>query len=305
MKFLFFGGHGQVGTAYHAYFSSRGHEIHRPELDIRHPWALAREIERIKPEVVINFVAQANIDICEENKLTAFDVNTLGADIVAKACQEAKVYLVHISTGCIQESADEFQAHKEEDQVTPLCFYAWTKYWGEELLMHRARRYGMKLLVLRPRQLLSSELSTRNALTKMLSYSKFIDTPNSCTVVDDLVRVSEELILRNVTGVYNVANPGITSPYKIAHVLRELINPTMRIEKITKEELNRMTKSERIDSVLDCSKLASLGIQLEPVDKRLREVVSELKRKLDSTEGTALMEKVRKETEWKLSLKTS
>ncbi|MEI7741549.1 MAG: sugar nucleotide-binding protein [bacterium] len=303
MKILMFGGRGQLGSAYERYFKTHGISVEITRVEIRDLVAVTKAITSTKPDVVLNLAARANIDFCEENKLTAFDSNTVGADTVGAACQKTNTYLVHMSTGCIQESLTESQAHPETDPATPLCFYSWTKLWAEQMLQHRASRHGLRVLLLRPRQLLSSELSPRNALTKMLSYNKFIDTPNSCTVVDDLLWVTEELIKRSAVGVYNVANPGVTSPYKIAEVLKEVIRPEMKFTKITKEELNGMTKSERIDAVLDCTKLNSLGIKLEPLEKRLREVCQDLRDKINSSEGIDLMKKVNEETAWKLGLK--
>src|SRR6185295_1185684 len=101
MKILIFG-KGQLGQAYRDYFSEQPDtkaEIAK-DVDIRSAKAVADAIERDKPDIVINAAAKTNLDWCETNPQDCFDVNTLGADTVALACQKAGVRLVHISTGC-------------------------------------------------------------------------------------------------------------------------------------------------------------------------------------------------------------
>jgi hypothetical protein len=97
-----------------------------------------------------------------------------------------------------------------------------------------------------------------------------------------------------------VANPGIMTPYQLALLLKELVNPDMMVEKISKDELNAMTLAKRIDCVLDLNKLAGQGITLEPIEQRLRRLLPEFKKNLESA-GDVLAE-TKKETAQKLSL---
>lgn len=310
-KALIFG-KGQLGEEYHGYFSANpAYTVSVAEgIDIRDLNGVRQAIISARPDIVFNTAAKTDIDWCETNRLETFAVNALGADQLGRVCQELGIYFVHISRGCVQESKTADEIRGEDDVPNPLCFYAWCKVWAENLLMDRLNRRGigsdfekpLKILILRPRQLLSAKLSKRNALAKMLTYDKFVDTPNSCTVVEDLMRATEELISRGATGIYNVANPGVTSPYKIANLLKELVRPEMQFKKISKEELNWMTLARRIDSVLSLRKLESAGIKLPNIDDRLREIILELKNNLEGG-GAELLDEVAQATKAKLSLK--
>ncbi len=293
-------GQGQLGTSYKEHFVATGTEVLTPRVDIRDVEAVRRAFTETQPDLVLNCAAKTNIDWCEMHKTEAFDINTLGSDAIARAAQEMGVYLVHVSSGCVQESVAADDVKSEEDAPNPLCYYSWTKVWAENLLCDRAIRHGLKALILRPRQLLSAVQSPRNALVKMLTYTKFIDTPNSCTVVEDLLHVTEQLIARDATGVINVVNPGVTSPFRIAEVLRERVKPDMQFTKISKEELNRMTLAKRIDAVLSTKKLASHGITLPHVDDRLVEIADRLRQYL--TENADVLERTKEETREKLAL---
>jgi dTDP-4-dehydrorhamnose reductase len=202
----------------------------------------------------------------------------------------------------VQESLTADVVHAEEDTPHPLCFYSWTKVWAENLLTERAARGTLKVLILRPRQLLSSMVSPRNALVKMMTYSKFIDTPNSCTIVEDLMDVTAKLVAKDATGLYNVVNPGVTSPLRIAAALKERLKPEMILTEISKEDLNRMTLAKRIDCVLSTAKLEKEGIILRPIGERLLDILEDLKHNLASGEADATLRKTEEETREKLAL---
>lgn len=301
-KKIYIFGQGQLGTYYKDYFKERGYNIANDRVEIRDFNAVKSALKKEKPDFVINTAAKTNLDWCEKERLECFDINTLGADTVARACQELGIYLVHLSSGCVQESKTADEVHTEEEDVHPISWYSWTKVFAEKLMMDRIKHYGLKALILRPRQLLSAMVSPRNAITKLLTYDKFIDTPNSCTIVEDLMGVTERLVERKYVGIINVVNPGVTTPYRIAEILKAEIKPDWNFKKITKYELNAMTFAKRVDCVLSGSKLVSMEIKLRPIEERLREIAKEYKAKMETPEGKKVLEITRKETEEKLSI---
>lgn len=300
-KVLIFG-RGQLGNFYREHFASKGIAVESPEGDIRDEAFVSGAVSSAQPDLIINVAAKTNIDWCEMNRAEAFAINTLGADVIAKVAEERGVYLVHVSSGCVQESLTADVIHTEEDAPHPLCFYSWTKVWAENLLSERAARGTLKVLMLRPRQLLSSMVSPRNALVKMMTYSKFIDTPNSCTIVEDLMDVTAKLVGKDATGLFNVVNPGVTSPLRIAGLLKTHLKPEMTLTEISKEELNRMTLAKRIDCVLSTAKLEKEGIVLKPIEERLVDILGDLKHNLASGEADATLRKTEEETREKLAL---
>ena len=131
-KILIFG-RGQLGTFYKDHFEGRGVEVVTPRVDIRDLDQVRKAVTDACPDVVINCAAKTNIDWCEQNRTETFEVNTLGADNVAAATDEAGKYLLHISSGCVQESLTADDVKSEDDPPNPLCYYAWTKVWAEYL----------------------------------------------------------------------------------------------------------------------------------------------------------------------------
>ncbi len=274
-KILIFGD-GQIGNFYQKYFSGKGDAaLIAKDVDIRDLAAVSAAIDDYQPTVVINTAAWTNLEWCGNNRLETFDVNCLGAATLAKACDEKGVYFIHFSSGCIFSSVDGKDAKVETDAANPSSYYGWSKVWSEELVGFE-RSKDFKCLIMRPRQPVSAQVSPKNMLVKMLTFSKFIDTANSGTVIEDMMEWTDQLIDKQATGVYHVANTGYTTPYDIGLMIKEFILPDLEPEKISKAELDTMTPNTRVDTVLNVDKLQALGITVKPYQERLREIVKDL-----------------------------
>jgi dTDP-4-dehydrorhamnose reductase len=274
-KVLIFG-NGQIGNFYLDYFNEKGVSAKIAEgVDIRKNDEVAAAIDAFNPTVVINTAAMTNLEWCGNNRLEAFDVNVLGAGTVAKVCDEKDIYLVHFSSGCIFSSADGTDAKSETDDANPSSYYGWTKVWSEEIVAFE-RSENFKCLILRPRQPVSARVNHKNMLVKMLTFSKFIDTANSGTVIEDLMDWTDQLIDKQATGVMHVANTGYTNPYAIGLMIKKHILPDLEPEKISKAELDKMTPNTRVDTVLNVDKLQGMGIAVRPYEERLEEIIQQL-----------------------------
>ncbi len=288
MKILIFG-RGQIGQFYLEHFSKIGWKASLAEADITKPDEIAESIKSANPEVVINTAAKTNLEWCDKNKLEAFEVNVLGANNIADICDRNNIYFVHLSSGCIFSSVDENDIKNEQSIPNPEAYYAWTKVWAEEMVKFK-KSTDFKCLILRPRQPVSAKLSDKNMLVKMLTFSKFVDTPNSGTVIEDFVVWSEQLIKMGATGIYHLANQNWTTPYQIALKIKKYIIPDLEIEKISKDMLNQLTPNYRVDTVLDISKLLNCGISVSDYDQRLEEIIKDLAANIKQTPKTTLRE---------------
>lgn len=289
MKIFIFG-NGQIGNFHLSHYRGGDNEAKMAKgVDITDVEQVDRAVAEFGPDVVINTAATTNLEWCGNNHLQAFNVNALGAGNVARVCDERGVYLVHYSSGCIFSSVDGADVKTEESLPNPASYYGWTKVWSEELVTFE-RSVNFRALILRPRQPVSARVSPKNMLVKMLTFSKFVDTSNSGTVIEDLMIWTDELMARNATGVYHVANTGYTTPYKIAQMVKAYILPNLKPEKIEKVELDRMTPNTRVDTVLDVSKLVGLGIEVVPYEERLHEIVRQFAENLKTMDKAELRE---------------
>src|SRR3989338_380008 len=62
------------------------------------------EIRRVQPDAVLNAAGvrgKPNVDWCDDHPLETLQGNTLMPLLLAQACQETGVYLLHMGSGCI------------------------------------------------------------------------------------------------------------------------------------------------------------------------------------------------------------
>lgn len=273
-KILIFGD-GQIGNFYNNYFKAKKISSAITGCDITNLNQVKSVIKKHKPTIVINTAAKTNLEWCSQNKLEAFSVNVLGADNIAWVCDQEKIYFIHFSSGCIFESQNVKDIKKEDDAPNPKAYYSWTKVWAEELIQFDKSK-DFKYLILRPRQPVSAQASHKNMLVKFLTFKNFIDVPNTATVLEDLMDWTRAIIKKKPVGILHAANPGWSTPYEMAKLLKEYILPSLPIKKISKAELNKLTPNQRVDTILDVSKLKKLGIKLKPLNIRIEEIIEEL-----------------------------
>ncbi|GAB4284019.1 MAG: hypothetical protein Kow0081_0900 [Candidatus Dojkabacteria bacterium] len=285
-KILIFG-NGQIGNFYYNFFSKNNIVSKIALVDITKKSEVQNAIKEFKPTTVINTAAKTNLEWCANNKLESFNVNVLGANNIAEACDENDIYFIHLSSGCIFESKDENDWKTEDSQPQPAAYYSWTKVWAEDLIRFN-KSTNFRFLILRPRQPVSAQINHKNMLIKFLTFTKYVDTPNTGTVIEDLMQWTYELLESKPTGILNIANEGYTTPYKIALLLKQYILPELPVEKISKEDLDKMTPNRRVDTILDVTKLKGLVKEVKSYEDRLEEIIKDLANNFRNTDKAEL-----------------
>ncbi|GAF76777.1 unnamed protein product, partial [marine sediment metagenome] len=231
-----------------------------------------------KPEAVINaagMTGRPNIDWCEEHKLETIAGNVTGPLNILQACEERKIYWVHLGSGCVfQGDGPNNKGFKEDDEANPPSFYSWTKYWADQILRH------FPVLIVRLRLPIDIESSHRNLIDKLAKYSQVIDAENSITVIPDFLDATKKLIEKKCIGIYHVVNPGTIKPSEIMEHYKKIINPKHQFKVIPDKELykQKLAKATRSNCILNTDKLQKEGIHLKPIKERIIEVMKEYKK---------------------------
>jgi dTDP-4-dehydrorhamnose reductase len=122
-KILIFG-NGQLGNFYSRHFTKSGIDNKiAVGVDITFPDQVLKSIEEYNPTVVINTAAKTNLEWTATNKLDSFNINVLGAENIAKVCDEKNIYFIHLSSGCILASVDENDSKTEDAPVCPFVLF--------------------------------------------------------------------------------------------------------------------------------------------------------------------------------------
>ncbi len=280
MKILIFG-KGYIASKFKERFAS---DAQISELRLEDYSSIREELLREKPDVVLNCAGKTgrpNVDWCEDHKMETLASNVIAPLLLARACEELNLYMVHIGSGCVYEGYREGQGYAEEDAPNFAgSYYSKTKAWSEEMLAE------FSVLQLRLRMPFDSIPSERNFITKITKYSKVISVPNSISVLDDFLFAADALIQKRATGIYNVTNPGVITHQEILDLYRELVDPDYHYELFSVSEMEKITKAKRSNCGLSVDKLEREGIHLRPVHQAVRESLILYRQHLEKAKET-------------------
>jgi len=213
----------------------------RAEADVTDRFRLEAEVERLRPDVVINCAAYTDVDGCEIDRDRARRVNAEGAGNVAIAAAATGSRVVHVSTDFVFDGRRGVP-YTEDDPPAPLSEYGRTKLDGERrvaaatsehLIVRTSWLYG------RGRGNFVDSIRTRAANGGTLRVVN--DQFGSPTYAVDLARALLLLIGRNARGLVHFANAGVCSRYDLA---REILaaggSGTGELKAITTEEAGRI-----------------------------------------------------------------
>jgi len=133
MKLLVFGQTGQVAREL-AVLEPGAIFLDRAAVDLSDPAACEVAIQIHAPDAVINAAAYTAVDKAEDDEATAHLINAVAPGVMAKACADLGIPLVHISTDYVFEGTGT--EPRSPDAVTgPLGVYGRTKLAGEQAVI--------------------------------------------------------------------------------------------------------------------------------------------------------------------------
>lgn len=125
---LFTGGSGRLGQA----LKRLGADFQFPtrdECDIANLAQLNGFIERTKPSCVVHAAAYTKVEGSERDASIAIETNIIGTANIASICAKKGIRLIYISTDYV--FSGERGMYTEDDPVSPINTYAWSKLGGE------------------------------------------------------------------------------------------------------------------------------------------------------------------------------
>lgn len=272
--YLIAGSGGMLGTALQRVLAHANARFVAPserEFDITDPAAvaltLATFVESLVPGqtgVLVNAAAYTNVERAEDDEATAYRVNEHGARVLADAARETGLRFVHVSTDFVFDGTKR-GAYAETDVTNPLSVYGASKLAGELAV---AETYPDAIIA---RTAWVFGPGGANFPTKILaaavtrtSLSVVTDEVGSPTYTLDLARALVALESAGASGLFHLAGSGSCSRFELARDVLALAGVTgVTLEPVTSDAFP--TKAARpLNSVLDCSKAAALGVTMPP-----------------------------------------
>ena len=230
------------------------------------------EVKKFKPDILINCIGHVgrNVDECEQDIDRSLMVNSFIPLILAEAAIRNNIRLIHISSGCIYHYDYDLDKPIEEDMTPDFfeLFYSRTKIYSEQPLTSLSSKYPV--LIVRIRVPLDGRPHPRNLLTKLISYKKVINAPNSVTYIPDFIAALKHLIKIKASVVYNIVNKG---PLVYADLMDtyKTLKPDFNYNVMDYKAMNAV----RTNLVLSVDKLERSGFKMRGIKEVLEECVAE------------------------------
>lgn len=230
MNILITGGRGQLGTDCEAVFQA-GHTlvcVDIDKLDIADREAVDALADRVRPDIIINCAAFTAVDACETQTETAFRVNAIGPENLARWAKKNSARLVHVSTDYVfdgQKTPPE--TYSETDAVRPLSVYGKSKLAGEQAIM----AMGGDFIILRTAWLYG--ICGHNFLKTILKKT-LTDPEKRLTIVNDqhgtptwsyrLALQIHHLLAHDARGLFHASAEGHCTWFDLAGYFLEKLN---------------------------------------------------------------------------------
>ncbi|KAM4068033.1 rmlD substrate binding domain-containing protein [Hirsutella rhossiliensis] len=243
-RFLIWGGNGWIAGQLKDLLEKQGKEVHTTTIRMEDSIKVAEELKRVQPTHVLNCAGctgRPNVDWCEDNK-----------------AQTMSIHCTVFATGCIYQYDEAHPmggpGFTEEDAPNfKDSFYSLTK--GHVEPTQQILKSYDNCLILRLRMPVSDDLHPRNFVTKISSYERVVDIPNSNTLLFDLLPASILLAEHGETGVYNFTNPGAISHNEVLGLFKEIVRTQFAWKNFSLAEQAKIIKAGRSNCKLDSKKL--------------------------------------------------
>lgn len=134
-RWLIVGAKGQLGSDLMELLGDDAVGVDLPSIDITSPASVNEVVAGVEPDVVVNAAAYTAVDAAETDEPTAFAVNGLGPEHLARACAaRPSTRLVQISTDYVFDG-NATEPYDEDAPPRPVSAYGRTKLAGEQAVL--------------------------------------------------------------------------------------------------------------------------------------------------------------------------
>lgn len=266
MKILLLGQHGQVSQELQRALHGAAEltVLGREQLDLAQPELIRQQVQRLRPELIINAAAHTAVDQAESEPQLAFAINATAPGILAEVAAEMNVPLIHYSTDYVFDGS-QAAPYRESDATNPLSVYGRSKLAGEQAI----QAVGGMHLILRTSWVYSQHgknflLTMQRLLQERESLSIVADQIGAPTWAGTIAQTTAQLVEQwrggqtGPWGLYHLTAQGETSWFgfasAIAAHLRSQSKSVATLQPIPSSAYP--TPAQRpLNSRLDCSRL--------------------------------------------------
>lgn len=265
MKILITGGTGMLGSTLSKKLFSMNHQVFAlssKEFDITNNQSILESLDKNKPDLVINCAAYTNVEMAEEEKDKAMEINGYASGRLAKILQEKGIKLIHISTDYVFGDNNINGHLEEETPKTPaLNYYGETKRIGEiEVMNANPESYIARVQwSFGPggKNIVDTMLMLAQTKTELNIVVDEVGIPTYTGYMADNLAYMVENISTLKPGYYHIVSEGSCSRFEQVKYIYEIAGINMKLNQIKLSEYPRKAKVPNF-SILKNTKLPKL-----------------------------------------------
>jgi len=282
MRVLLTGAAGQLGRASLRCATAAGHDVipaDVAELDITNAEAVDKALRDHAPDLLLNAAAFTAVDKAEEQRELAFAVNEAGARNLARASENHRVRMLHVSTDYVFDGTAT-SPYSVSAPMAPLGVYGASKAAGEAHVLEHGGT------VVRTSWLFEeggpSFVHTMLRLAQERRVLRVVGDQVGCpTWADDLAAALLPLA-NQPAGIYHYCNDGISTWHGFAS---EIVDEARKHRTLMCEQVEAITTAEYPTparrpaySVLDTQSVRDVGIEPPSWRRGMAHVVAKVLR---------------------------
>lgn len=248
-----------------------GTRTDKKAFDITDRESVMRYVQDRHPSAIIHLAGATDMERCERERIYAYELNVRGTYNIAQAARSVGAVMVYASTSRVFRG-DKQDAYIEDDIPDPETHYGWTKYVGELITASVAPTY----IIARTSWVFGGGPQRDNKFFgKIFSQldkpeiAALRDVLGSPTYGKDYIGAIKELLEKQETGIFHIANAGEATRFDIASLITAEVSPITRVRAV-----DRSYFASGVDLPANES-ISSKTIHLRPWKEALSEYVTD------------------------------
>jgi 3,5-epimerase/4-reductase len=240
-----------------------------------------QEIITHQPDRILSLIGRTSgpgyntIDYLEQPGKLSENIrdNLYSALCLAGLAKKHGIHMTYLGTGCIFNG---YIGYTEDDD--PNFFgssYSTVKGYTDRLMR---QFYSDTVLNVRIRMPIIDEHHPRNFITKIMEYEKICSTPNSMTVLPELLPIMIDMARKGTTGTINLTNPGVITHNEILSMVKEHLDPDFTWVNFTQDEQRAILSADRSNNKLNTDKLTKMYPEVQEIHDAVENIIKKMKK---------------------------
>lgn len=211
-------------------------------LDLTERKSVSEKIRSINPDVIIHTAAMTGVDACELNKEKCWQINVTATDQVVRAAEKVKSRFIFISSDYVFDG--EKGPYNEQDNPNPINYYGRSKLAAENLVRGSTATWTIVRTVVLYGVGFNIKSSFVTWLLEELRAGRSVyivdDQWSNTTLVDDLAKGIERIVLLEKDGLYHIGGSEFMTRFEFARRIAKFFNLDKNlVQPVSTEELRQ------------------------------------------------------------------